>query len=61
MEVVYGMFTDVGVILIHNQPALPIAFAVQSPLDTLTDGNVFEAYDVHEVDHLLFRVGRRFC
>jgi len=39
VEVVYGMFTDVGAILIDNQPALPVAFAVQSLLDTLTDGN----------------------
>ena len=56
----YRMFAQVGAVLIHNQSALLVAFAVQSLLDTLTDRNIFEANGVHEVDHLLFSVCRRF-
>ena len=55
------MFTHVSAVLVDNQMALPVAFAVQSLLDTLTDRDILEADGVHEVDHLLFSAGRRFC
>ena len=61
LEVMYSMFTHVSAVLVDNQMALPVAFTVQSLLDTLTDRDIFEADGVHEVDHLLLSVGRRFC
>ena len=60
LAVIYRMFTHVGAVLIDNQPALPVAFTVQSLLDTLTVRHIFEADGVHEVDHLSFVAVRRF-
>ena len=57
----YRMFTHLGVVPIYNKSTLAVAFAVESLLDALADRNIFEADGVHEVDHLLFVGGRRFC